>query len=145
MMTDREQIMNKLNHAFACYDAKDYKGYAAAYKHAVCIFPDGSKLTGTEEILKERNAYLSSFPKGFEKVQDVHVVSNHEIYVSDDGQSATSNIYRTAWRRINDGPMQIACHGQFHDKWRKIDGEWWLTERVVQNDHIYTENLWYDR
>jgi hypothetical protein len=133
-MDDQRQIENLINLSMYLADKGDWQGYANLGRYLTITFKRqgvAHKLTGTEEIMRERQIYLDNLPKELETIHK-HVVSNFIIEVSEDKQTATSQCYLTAYRRVGGEPMRLVAHTIYHDHLRKIEGEWWVSERDVE-------------
>jgi hypothetical protein len=133
-MDDHRQIENLINRSMYLADKGDWQGYADLARHLTIKFKRKGveyNMTGTDEIMRERQIYLDSLPKELETIHK-HVVSNYIIEVADDRLTATSQCYLTAYRRVGGEPMRLVSHTMYHDRLRKIDGEWWVTEREVE-------------
>ncbi|GMU79429.1 MAG: hypothetical protein AMXMBFR46_22210 [Acidimicrobiia bacterium] len=57
--------------------------------------------------------------------------SNLQIHV--DGDAATSKAYFLAVTETGDGPGTVLA-GRYHDRFRRVDGEWWFEHR-----HMFTD------
>jgi hypothetical protein len=59
-----------------------------------------------------------------------HLVSNIQVEVADDCESGTGQSTFTVFNTGDGFPLQCIITGFYHDKFRRVDGKWRLTERV---------------
>jgi 3-phenylpropionate/cinnamic acid dioxygenase small subunit len=58
-----------------------------------------------------------------------HVISNPVLHVDDGAGTASCRSYYTVFQPARRGPLQPIVMGRYHDRFRRIDGEWNFTER----------------
>jgi 3-phenylpropionate/cinnamic acid dioxygenase small subunit len=58
-----------------------------------------------------------------------HVITNPIVAVDEEGGTATCRSYYTVFQQTDDLPLQPVVSGRYHDRFRRIDGEWWFAER----------------
>jgi hypothetical protein len=51
------------------------------------------------------------------------------VAVDEEGGTATCRSYYTVFQQTDDLPLQPVVSGRYHDRFRRIDGEWWFAER----------------
>ena len=65
-----------------------------------------------------------------------HVLTNLIIDVAEDGATAAARSYFTVLQCRRDFPLQIVAAGRYHDRFRKVDGEWRFAEKILHGDFI---------
>lgn len=66
-----------------------------------------------------------------------HLMSNVQIAVAENGESATARCCITVMQCVpGDFPLQAIFIGTYHDKLRKRDGRWQFVERVIVPDLV---------
>jgi hypothetical protein len=69
-----------------------------------------------------------------DKVPDTLVFTSN-LQIEIDGDAATSKAYFMAMHQIA-GAIAPVVAGRYHDRFRRIDGEWWFEERHMFTDLI---------
>jgi 3-phenylpropionate/cinnamic acid dioxygenase small subunit len=58
-----------------------------------------------------------------------HVLSNPILEVDEAAGTASCRSYYTVFQQTETLPLQPIVSGRYHDRFRRIDGEWWFTQR----------------
>jgi 3-phenylpropionate/cinnamic acid dioxygenase small subunit len=58
-----------------------------------------------------------------------HVITNPIVEVDEEAGTATCRSYYTVLQQTDTLTLQPIVAGRYHDKFGRIDGEWWFTER----------------
>lgn len=107
------------------YDEGDFKAYAELFKNGIIGGP-----TGTFTSVAEVAAYHRRNCKLYDgKPNTRHVITNIEINIAPDGQSANASSYVTIYQATDDFPLQVIFVGSYLDEFHKVDGEWWFKTR----------------
>ena len=67
------------------------------------------------------------YPDGTPRTK--HVITNPIVEVDDDAGTATCRSYYTVLQQTDSLPLQPVVAGRYHDRFGRIDGDWWFTER----------------
>jgi 3-phenylpropionate/cinnamic acid dioxygenase small subunit len=67
----------------------------------------------------------------------LHVVTNLQVDVDEDGRTAQSRAYVTVFQAVADFPLQAVLTGRYHDEFASDEsGEWrWVLRRMTM-DHV---------
>ena len=109
-------------------DAGDLEGLAAMFEHAGL---GAVGIPGRARGIEGARANYSGViihEDGTPRTQ--HVITNVTISVEGDG--ATGRSYFTVLQQLDDFPLQPIIAGGYHDRYGRIDGRWWFTERVFE-------------
>ena len=58
-----------------------------------------------------------------------HLVTNPILDIDEAGGSARVSSCFTVLQATDDFPLQIIASGRYHDRFARIDGQWWFVER----------------
>jgi len=92
-----------------------------------CVFasPHSGDVIGVDGVV----AWMDSVLPQFEATQ--HLISNISIEFTGD-DTATAVSYVRAWHRYRDRDRpDMVLWGEYHDRWRRLDGRWRIEERRV--------------
>ena len=64
----------------------------------------------------------------------MHCITNVTVTVDDGAESAASRSYFTVIQCVPDFPLQPIFSGRYQDRFTRIDGGWWWSERAVVGD-----------
>lgn len=67
------------------------------------------------------------YPDGTPRTK--HVITNPIVDVDDAAGTATCRSYYTVLQQTDTLPLQAVVAGRYSDRFGRIDGEWWFTER----------------
>jgi len=71
------------------------------------------------------------------KTHTKHVLSNVQIDVSENGESAVAESYITLYQALPpDFPLQAIFIGHYHDRFQKVNGQWQFVSRRISPDLI---------
>jgi 3-phenylpropionate/cinnamic acid dioxygenase small subunit len=67
------------------------------------------------------------YPDGTPRTK--HVITNPIVEVDESSGTATCRSYYTVLQQTDSLPLQPVVAGRYHDRFSRIDGEWWFAER----------------
>lgn len=67
------------------------------------------------------------YPDGTPRTK--HVLTNPIVEVNESAGTAACRSYYTVLQQTDTLPLQPIVSGRYHDRFRRIEGEWWFTER----------------
>jgi hypothetical protein len=71
------------------------------------------------------------------KTHTKHVMSNVQIDLGDNGDTASAQCYITVYQAVApDFPLQPIFLGHYHDQFEKVDGQWRFSGRQISPDLI---------
>ena len=126
---DEVAITNVLYRYAEMIDAGQFEAMAdQLFAHAHCIVapPPAPPIDGAAMcrlIARTTIRYEDGTPR------TKHVLTNPIVEVADDGDHATCRSYYTVFQQVGDGPLHPVVSGRYHDRFGRIDGRWWFTER----------------
>lgn len=129
----RESILELMNQYCYRIDAGDLKGFADLFREGTWLVrgdPSGGD-TGSAEVLDT----LSSIILYDGKPNTKHVMSNIQIEVHPDGQSAEAQCYITVNQAVApDFPLQPIFIGHYYDSFKCVNGNWHFFLRDISPD-----------
>jgi hypothetical protein len=129
------EAIKALVHEYAFrLDAGDLDGLAALFEHAELgstVRPE--RMRGTEEA---RGYYRGVILYDNGTPGTMHCITNVTVHVEDDGAHASCRSYFTVIQTVDDFALQPIIAGKYADRFEKIDGTWWFTERIISPDLI---------
>ncbi len=124
---------------FRCVDTKDWIGlgtvfapdavFDRSYGHAVRDPVSGEwipPLPAEPLLVHGRDAIVAMARRAVETIVTVHHGHTHEIHVTDD-ERATAIWAMSDELRDREGRLILAGRGHYHDKYRRVAGEWLIT------------------
>jgi len=96
------------------------------------------RVNGLEAVYEGTDGVLGMF-RQFTRFYDgipstKHVTTNLRIEVDDSGESATAKSYFTVLQARPELPLQIVIAGRYADAFERIEGTWYLTDRLEYCD-----------
>jgi 3-phenylpropionate/cinnamic acid dioxygenase small subunit len=86
---------------------------------------------GTDGVL----GMFKSFTRFYDGIPSTkHVTTNLRIEVDESGESANAKSYFTVLQARPELPLQIVIAGRYADKFERVDGKWYLTDRFEYCD-----------
>ncbi len=100
----------------------------------------GCGWTGDEEVYEGTQGVLEMF-RSYTRFYDgipstKHVTTNLMIDVDDSGRRATAKSYFTVLQARPELPLQVVIAGRYADTFERVDGKWYLTDRLEYCDLI---------
>jgi hypothetical protein len=135
-MSDAMHEIRRLMNEY-CYsiDRGDLDGFADLFANGsfeVIGDPAGPAI-GAEAV---RN-FLKQVTLYDGKTHAKHVLSNVQIDVGENGETAVAESYITVYQALRpDFPLQAIFIGHYHDRFEKVDGNWQFTSRRISPDLI---------
>ncbi len=135
-----EDVRDAIEHIVYGYadrvDHGDFAGVAAFFAHATYKGggPEDPGVVGSAPVQQILEAMVQRYDDGTPRTK--HLTTNLVIDVADGGTLATSRSYYTVLQQLDGFALQPIISGRYHDTFHLIDGEWWLTERVIFCDLI---------
>lgn len=97
--------------------------------------PDSELQSRTAAEVEEMyRASVILYPDGLPHTK--HLITNVDIDLADDLQSARSLCYYTVLQAVGDFPLQIIIAGRYQDEFTQTDGTWKLTARREYSDLV---------
>lgn len=98
------------------------------FRHAEFVVapPPAKRLDGAA-MAQLMVATTIRYPDGTPRTK--HVITNPIVDVDEGAGTATCRSYYTVFQQTDDLPLQPVVAGRYHDRFARIDGEWWFTER----------------
>ncbi len=114
-------------------DSGDFAGFAALFEHGswtVLGDPSGGD-HGSKAVLETlQNVILYDG-----KPNTKHVMSNVQIQIAEDRQSACAQSYITVFQAVPpDFPLQPIFIGEYNDRFERVDGDWCFRARDISPD-----------
>lgn len=127
-MSDHEAIRS-LVHAYAeRIDSGDIAGVADLFEHAALVAGDGSRFEGRDVLEDLWRRSVRIYDDGLPHV--CHLISNLDVHVGDDGETATARSYVTVMQATDGLALQPVAVSLHRDRFEKVDGAWRFTERA---------------
>ena len=133
-----EDIRSLMARRVRCLDEKDWEGFGACYaEDAIASFngkPDGSK--GRQQVIDNTVGILETWTT-------VHQVHSYEIdFQSDDEATGIWALYDYLNWDNEDGETQfLRGYGHYRQSYRKIDGQWLITQHELTRLLVETGEL----
>jgi len=107
-------------------DAGDLAQAARLFEHG-CLVANGHEVSGEADI----EAFWRRFVKVHEdgSLGTRHLITNPQISLSEDEESATCRSQWTALQQTDDLPLQVIGSGRYYDEFALINGNWRFTRR----------------
>ena len=93
-----------------------------------CINVGGHDIFGETTIANFWRSFVILYDDGTPRTR--HLVSNPQIIVSDDGQTATCTSQWTVLQQMDDTPLSIIGTGRYQDEFALTGGAWHFTRRT---------------
>jgi uncharacterized protein (TIGR02246 family) len=124
-LLERQAITTAMHRYCRAADGRDPEGFVSVF--AEDGFGDYTRgpLVGREAL----RAFFDKFIGGMMEATQ-HQVSNIDIDF-DDEKTARAVSYVTAWHRFREPKPDYVVHGQYHDVWTRLSGEWLLASRRI--------------
>jgi 3-phenylpropionate/cinnamic acid dioxygenase small subunit len=128
MMGDRDAITDLLFRYAELMDLGDFAAVAALFHHArIRIGPGDDGLIDAAAMQEIWEQNVIRYPDGTPRTK--HVTTNVIVEIDPDGRRARARSYYTVFQQVTDGPLQPIIAGRYHDRFARIDGDWWFAER----------------
>ena len=134
MSKQRHAILRLMNEYCYRVDTGDFDGFASLFEHGsfhVRGDPAGP-LKGKQAV----RGLLDNLSLYDGKPQSKHLLSNVQIELDEDGQSASAQSYITVMQGLPDFPLQAIFIGHYFDRFEKVDGNWRFKSREISPDLI---------
>lgn len=120
-----------------CYriDAGDLEGFASLFEHGTfrIIGDPAGDLTGTQAVLE----MLHNVTLYAGKTHTRHVMSNVQIDMDEENDSATAQCYITVFQAVPPSfPLQPIFLGHYHDTFVRVESHWNFKLREISPDLI---------
>jgi ketosteroid isomerase-like protein len=123
---DRDEI-RVLIHAYAYrVDVGDIDGVVELFAHASVVSSDGQVFSGRDTL---RRLWADGLQLYEGRPRTHHLITNVDIWLSDDAQHARANSYATAVQAVAGFPLQVIVASRHEDTFEKVDGSWRFIER----------------
>jgi 3-phenylpropionate/cinnamic acid dioxygenase small subunit len=122
-------ITNLLYRYGEMVDAGRFEQLAAEmFAHAEFIVapPPAKRLDG-QAMARLLVATTIRYPDGTPRTK--HVLTNPIVEVNESAGTALCRSYYTVLQQTDILPLQPVVSGRYRDRFRRIEGEWWFTER----------------
>ena len=138
MATDVEKITNLAHFYAEQVDTANFEAIGKLFANGAteCFLegaPNGGRCVGSGEVMRW---YRASVAVHDGKSATRHVITNLIIEVAEDGMTASARSYFTVLQCLADFPLQIVAAGRYHDRFRKVAGEWRFLEKILHGDYI---------
>lgn len=128
MSIDRDEISNLMAEYSRTYDNGDFVAYAALFKYGK-VGSEGLDFKTNQDIIDFHTNNIKLYAG---KPNTRHVITNLNIVVADDRQTAKGECYVTIYNAAPGFPLQPIMIGTYHGKFHKIDGKWWFKEYIAE-------------
>lgn len=106
-------------------DAADFAGAARLFRHGAVV-AGGQRVVDDDAIIALWRDWVRLYD-GSPRTR--HVITNPIISLAEDGESATCRSQWIVLQAVDGFPLQVVATGRYHDRFRRIDGEWQFVER----------------
>ena len=133
-MGEPRDAIAALVHRYAeCLDAGDLAGVAGLFADASYGAAGGAVRTGSAEVRAalERAVILHD---GAPRTK--HVITNLVVEVDDAAGTAAARSYFTVLQATARLPLQPILAGRYHDRFRRVGGQWRFAERRIHLDLV---------
>ena len=131
---DRDAIATLIYAYAERLDAGDFEGLAQLFTHATLRSnrrPDVRR--GRAQALA---LYTSTVALYDGTPHTKHVITNVMIEIDAPSATATARSYFTVLQARPELPLQIIIAGRYHDRFARLDGTWWFTDRLIRVDLV---------
>jgi ketosteroid isomerase-like protein len=120
-------------------DSGDFAGVGELFACAtITVEENDNQVSGAEEVRSMYEQWTRRYPdNGTPHTR--HVTTNHILDVDDESGTATCHSYVTVFQRTDELSLQPILSGRYHDRFRRVDGEWRFEHRHMINE--YTGDL----
>jgi 3-phenylpropionate/cinnamic acid dioxygenase small subunit len=122
-----------IEHLIARYaelvDDGDFAGLGLLLAHAT-FTGSGEPVRGRDAIERMFRDMLIVYADGTPRTQ--HVVTNIVVEADEQAGTATARSYVTVLQALPGFPLQPIAAGRYHDRFRRLDGQWHFAERRVR-------------
>jgi SnoaL-like domain len=144
---DYVQIVNLLNTYWIALDAGDIDTYAGLFTPDATIYWAGGIERGRDEIHRD----MANFGSGAKKVAKdvtergrlIHVMGSQRIDFTGPDTAHDVGMWMGFSNQTPDKSTQVAEFGHYEDRYVKVDGRWYFTERRIYNERISNKGLYY--
>jgi hypothetical protein len=135
-MSDAMHEIRRLMNEY-CYsiDRGDLDGFANLFANGSfeVIGDPAGPVVGAEAV----RSFLDQVTLYEGKTHTKHVLSNVQIDVSENGETAVAESYLTVYQALRpDFPLQAIFIGHYHDRFEKVNGHWQFISRRISPDLI---------
>lgn len=135
-MSNAQHVIRRLMNEY-CFaiDRGDLDGFANLFANSSfeIIGDPGGPMQGSEAVRRMLDNVTLYEGKPYTK----HVMSNLQIDVDEQGQSAAAQCYITVFQAVPpDFPLQAIFMGHYTDKFDHVDGQWRFSSRRISPDLI---------
>ena len=131
-MHEIRRLMNEY-----CYsiDRGDLDGFAKLFANG--SFEVTGDPSGPAHGTKAVRSFLDQVTLYDGKTHTKHVLSNVQIDVSENGETAVAESYLTVYQALRpDFPLQAIFIGHYHDRFERVNGHWQFVSRRISPDLI---------
>jgi hypothetical protein len=127
-MSDRDAITALLYRYAELMDLGDFAGVADLFRHArIRIGPGDEGLIDAAAMHDIWVQNVIRYPDGTPRTK--HVTTNAIVEIEPAGDTAHARSYYTVFQQVSGQPLQPIIAGRYHDRFARIDGDWWFAER----------------
>lgn len=132
-------IPNLLARYAELIDTGDFSGVGRLFADAtITVEENGLTVSGTAQVQAMYERWTRRYAdNGTPHTR--HVTTNLILDVDDEAGTATSRSYVTVFQCTAALPLQPILSGRYHDRFRRVDGEWRFEHRHMINE--YTGDL----
>jgi 3-phenylpropionate/cinnamic acid dioxygenase small subunit len=127
-MSDSDAITTLLFRYAELMDLGDFAAVADLFRHArIRIGPGDEGVIDAAAMrdLWERN--VIRYDDGTPRTK--HVTTNAIVEIEPDGRTARARSYYTVFQQVPGVPLQPIIAGRYHDRFERVDGDWWFAAR----------------
>lgn len=140
MGTDSAREIENLIYTYAeLLDAGDLDGVAGLFAHGrICGVENGppeTVFTGTAGVRKMYELATRIYDDdGTPKTR--HHTTNAQIRVDEAAGTAEARTYYHVTQATPELPLQVIVTGRYHDRFHRVDGQWWFDTRTMFVDQV---------
>ncbi|WP_305097220.1 nuclear transport factor 2 family protein [Croceibacterium aestuarii] len=144
---DYVSIVNLLNTYFIALDAGDLDTYTNTFAPDAVMYWVGGVERGREAIYKN----LASFGTGRQSLDKaattrprfIHTFGSQRIDFTGPDTAHDVGMWLGFNNQAEDGSFRVAEFGHYEDKYVKIEGRWYISERRIYNERLGNKALYY--
>ncbi len=135
MSEAKHEIRRLMNEYCYSIDRGDLDGFAELFANG--SFEVIGDPSGAVHGAKAVRSFLDQVTLYDGKTHTKHVLSNVQIDVSENGDTAVAESYLTVYQGLYpDFPLQVIFIGHYHDRFEKVNGHWQFVSRQISPDLI---------
>ena len=126
-MEAEREIMSLMHQYCAAIDQGDFKAFGQLFAHAEWL---AEGVAPSPEARRNVIIYEDGTPK------TKHVLSNIEITLQANNQSASAHSYVSVYQQTNDFPLQVIFVGEYFDQFECVNDRWRFKRRDIRRSLI---------